>query len=128
MTSLAMLLTLADSRLPTGAHVHSGGIEEAVSSRMVTNLATLEAFLRRRICTQGLVTASIAAAVHRGDLALDDADHETDARTPSPAARDASRSQGRGWPDWQGRCGPTQPGTIWARGRIWPWPPAALEQ
>lgn len=29
MTSLAVLLTLADSRLPTGAHVHSGGIEEA---------------------------------------------------------------------------------------------------
>ncbi|AGL27293.1 Urease accessory protein UreF [Mycobacterium tuberculosis CAS/NITR204] len=25
MTSLAVLLTLADSRLPTGAHVHSGG-------------------------------------------------------------------------------------------------------
>ncbi|MCV7195076.1 urease accessory protein UreF [Mycobacterium angelicum] len=96
MRSLAMLLALADSRLPTGAHVHSGGVEEAVSSGMVTNLASLEAFLKRRIRTQGLVAASIAAAVHRGDLGVADADRETDARTPAPAARQASRSQGRG--------------------------------
>ena len=107
MDSLAVLLTLSDSRLPTGGHVHSGGLEEAVTSGMVTNLATLEAFLTRRIRTQGLITASIAAAVHRGELALDDADRETDARTPAPAARHASRVQGRGlarlarrvWPD-----------------------------
>jgi urease accessory protein len=107
MASLATLLTLADSRLPAGAHVHSGGLEEAVTSGLVANLATLEAFLRRRIRTHGLVTASIAAAVHRGDLSLDAADRETDARTPAPAAREASRSQGRGlvrlarrvWPD-----------------------------
>ncbi|MCV7075448.1 urease accessory protein UreF [Mycobacterium szulgai] len=96
MHSLATLLALADSRLPTGAHVHSGGIEEAVSSGIVTNLAGLEAFLKRRICTQGLVAASVAAAVHRGDLGVADADRETDARTPAPAARYASRSQGRG--------------------------------
>ncbi|KZS60877.1 urease accessory protein UreF [Mycobacterium ostraviense] len=96
MTSLAVLLALADSRLPTGAHVHSGGIEEAVTSGLVTNLVTLEAFLRRRIRSHGLVTASIAAAVHRGELTPADADHETDARTPAPAAREASRSQGRG--------------------------------
>lgn len=107
MTSLAVLLTLADSRLPTGAHVHSGGIEEAIAAGMVTGLATLEAFLKRRVRTHGLLTASIAAAVHRGELAVDDADRETDARTPAPAARHASRSQGRGlirlarrvWPD-----------------------------
>lgn len=68
MTSLAVLLTLADSRLPTGAHVHSGGIEEAIAAGMVTGLATLEAFLKRRVRTHGLLTASIAAAVHRGEL------------------------------------------------------------
>ncbi len=105
-----MLLTLADPRLPTGAHVHSGGVEEAITAGLVTNLSSLEAFLKRRIRSHGLVTASIAAAVQRGDLAPDGADRETDARTPSPAARDASRSQGRGlvrlaraiWPeaDW----------------------------
>ena len=105
--SLATLIALADSRLPTGAHVHSGGIEEAIACGMVTDLGTLEAFLVRRIRTHGLVTASVAVAVHRGDISVDDADRETDARTPAPAARQASRSQGRGlvrlarriWPD-----------------------------
>ncbi|WP_179468935.1 urease accessory protein UreF [Mycolicibacterium vinylchloridicum] len=107
MATLSTLLILADSRLPTGGHVHSGGVEEAVTSRLVTDLATLEAYLRRRIRTSGLVTASVAAAVHRGDLTVAAADAETDARTPAPAARLASRAQGRGllrlarrvWPD-----------------------------
>jgi len=96
MASLTTLLTLADSRLPTGGHVHSGGVEEAVTSRLVIDLDTLEAYLRRRIRTSGLVTASIAAAVHRGDLSVTQADAETDARTPAPATRLASRAQGRG--------------------------------
>jgi urease accessory protein len=107
MTTLATLLTLADSRLPTGGHVHSGGVEEAVTSGLVTDLPTLRAYLRRRIRTHGLVTASIAAAVHSGGLLTEAADRETDARTPAPAARAASRAQGRGllrlakrvWPD-----------------------------
>jgi urease accessory protein len=107
MTSLATLLTLADSRLPTGGHVHSGGVEEAVTEGLVVDLPTLRAYLRRRIRTHGLVTASLAAAVHAGALSIEVADHETDARTPSPAARRASRAQGRGltrlarrvWPD-----------------------------
>lgn len=104
---LATLLTLADSRLPTGGHVHSGGVEEAITSGLIVDLPTLTAYLRRRIRTQGLVAASIAVAVHTGALSIEGADHETDARTPSPAARQASRSQGRGllrlakrvWPD-----------------------------
>lgn len=96
MTSLTTLLALADSRLPTGGHVHSGGAEEAVTGGLVVDLATLRAFLCRRIATQGLVTASVAAAVHSGALSLKDADRETDARTPAPAARQASRAQGRG--------------------------------
>ncbi|MEE6177428.1 urease accessory protein UreF [Mycobacterium sp. 050134] len=105
--ALTTLLALADSRLPTGAHVHSGGVEEAIASALVADLDTLKAFLARRIRTHGLVTASVAAAVHRGDIGPDAADRETDARTPAPAAREASRSQGRGlarlgrrvWPD-----------------------------
>jgi urease accessory protein len=107
MTNLTTLLALADSRLPTGGHVHSGGVEEAVSSGLVADLATLRAYLRRRIRTNGLVTASLAAAVHSGRLSVPAADRETDARTPAPAARRASRAQGRGltrlarrvWPD-----------------------------
>lgn len=110
MTTLTTLLALADSRLPTGGHVHSGGVEEAVTSGLVTNLETLDAYLARRVRTQGLVAASIAAAVHAGTLTVAAADRETDARTPAPAARTASRAQGRGlarlarrvWPghDW----------------------------
>jgi urease accessory protein len=110
MTSLATLLALADSRLPTGGHVHSGGMEEAITAGLVTDVVTLRAYLRRRIRTQGLVTASLAAAVQTGALTVAAADAETDARTPAPAARAASRAQGRGlarlakrvWPqhDW----------------------------
>ena len=108
--SLATLLALADSRLPTGGHVHSGGVEEAITAGLVTDVGTLRAFLRRRIRSQGLVSASLAAAVHTGSLSVPAADVETDARTPAPAARAASRAQGRGlvrlarrvWPghDW----------------------------
>ncbi|KUI20849.1 urease accessory protein UreF [Mycobacterium sp. GA-1285] len=107
MTNLTTLIALADSRLPTGGHVHSGGVEEAVTSGLVADVTTLRAYLRRRIRTQGLVTASLAAAVHVGTLGPAQADRETDARTPAPAARQASRAQGRGlvrlglrvWPD-----------------------------
>jgi urease accessory protein len=108
MSNLATLLTLSDSRLPTGGHVHSGGVEEAIASGIVVDLSTLRAFLRRRIRTHGLVCASVAAAVHSGALSLADGDREADARTPAPAARHASRAQGRGllrlarkvWPEW----------------------------
>ncbi|MEZ0340914.1 urease accessory protein UreF [Mycobacterium sp. pV006] len=99
MSNLTTLLALSDSRLPTGGHVHSGGVEEAVTSGLVADLCTLEAFLRRRIVTTGLVTASLAAAVADGTLSAESGtggDAETDARTPSPAARQASRAQGRG--------------------------------
>lgn len=121
MSSLATLLTLADSRLPTGGHVHSGGIEEAITSGRVTDLGTLRAYLTRRIRTQGLVSASLAAAVHAGTLTVEVADAETDARTPSPAARVASRAQGRGlarlarrvWPDF-GASAATGESTGWA--------------
>ena len=53
LPGLSTLLALADSRLPTGGHVHSGGVEEAVTSGLVVDLATLRAFLRRRIRTTG---------------------------------------------------------------------------
>jgi urease accessory protein len=110
MTNRSTLLTLADSRLPTAGHAHSGGVEEAVTSGLVVDLATLGAYLRRRIRTHGLVTASVAAALHAATPTIGDADRETDARTPAPAARQALRAQGRGlarlarrvWPhhDW----------------------------
>ncbi|WP_280262476.1 urease accessory protein UreF [Nocardia wallacei] len=108
--SLAVLLTLADSRLPIGGHVHSGGVEEAIASGVLRDVPSVEDYLRRRIRTSGLVAASLAAAVCGGELTAPRAELEADARTPAPAARTASRAQGRGllrlakqvWPggDW----------------------------
>lgn len=94
--NLGMLLTLADSRLPVGAHVHSGGLEEAITGGSVCDIPTLREFLVRRVRTTGLVAASITAAVVDGRIGVVEADMEADARTPSAAARRASRAQGRG--------------------------------
>ncbi|MFI5776422.1 urease accessory protein UreF [Nocardia sp. NPDC051570] len=109
--SLAMLLTLADSRLPIGGHVHSGGVEEAIASGLVRDVGSVQVYLLRRVRTSGLVAASLAAAVCAGELDPGRAEAEADARTPAPAARIASRAQGRGlarlakqvWPhrDWR---------------------------
>lgn len=96
ITKVSTILSLADSRLPTGGHVHSGGVEEAIELGLVRDIPTVEAFLLRRVRTTGAVTASIAAAVCESKIAIDLAEAETDARTPSPAARTASRAQGRG--------------------------------
>ncbi|MDL9937269.1 urease accessory UreF family protein [Gordonia sp. ABSL1-1] len=93
---LAMMLSLADSRLPVGGHVHSGGVEQAIADGVIRGADELAAFLYRRVTTTGLVTASIAAAVADGELDVEAAQTETDARTPSAAARKASLAQGRG--------------------------------
>ncbi|WP_124711155.1 urease accessory protein UreF [Gordonia insulae] len=108
------MLTLADSRLPVGGHVHSGGVEQAIADRAVVDVDSLARFLHRRVVTTGLVAASIAAAVADGTVEVPAAQEETDARTPSAAARRASQAQGRGmlrlarrlWPDedWSGHA------------------------
>ncbi|SDH01464.1 urease accessory protein [Lentzea fradiae] len=88
-------LILADSRFPGGGHVHSGGLEEAAARGLVHDEPSLRSFLHGRLLTSGLLAAGFAAAAARGeDLAVLDA--ELDARTPSPAQREASRAQGRG--------------------------------
>jgi urease accessory protein len=106
----AALLTLADSRLPTGGHAHSGGVEQAIAAGVVHDPVSLAAFLHRRLHTAGAVAAGLAAAATRAahdGVALGRLDGEADARMPSPAQRTASRQQGRGlvrvarraWPD-----------------------------
>lgn len=92
--SLAALLILADGRLPAGGHAHSGGAEAAVHAGRVRDAETLAAFCRGRLHTQGLTSAAVAAAAALGidPLLLDTA---TEARTPSPALRTASRRLGR---------------------------------
>jgi urease accessory protein len=115
----AALLLLADGRLPTGGHVHSGGVEEAVTDGRITGLSDLCAYLIGRLWTAGVVDASLAvAALRLGAVSRVDAgvagvaalpadrsrvferwellDAEAAARTPSPALRKAARTQGRG--------------------------------
>jgi urease accessory protein len=94
MTPTALLL-LADSRLPSGAHAHSGGLEAAVVAGRVRDVSTLDGFLRGRLHTVGLVAASFAAAACARPSSAEVLDEGLDARTPSPALRRASRVQGR---------------------------------
>ncbi|KWX10443.1 hypothetical protein TR74_03585, partial [Carbonactinospora thermoautotrophica] len=96
------MLLLADSRLPAGGHVHSGGLEAAVRAGLVTDLASLAGFLRGRLATVGRVSAAFAAAAVRlagdpdaGAAAWAELDAELDARTPALPQRQASRTQGR---------------------------------
>ncbi|MEV6846946.1 urease accessory UreF family protein [Actinoplanes sp. NPDC051411] len=95
--SLAMLLVLADGRLPAGGHAHSGGLEAAAAAGRVVDLASLDGFLRGRLATSGVVAAAFTAAAcaRVADERLDSLDEGLDARTPSPALRKASRAQGR---------------------------------
>ncbi|GIJ47778.1 urease accessory protein UreF [Virgisporangium aliadipatigenens] len=111
MNARTSLLLLADSRLPAGAHAHSGGLEAAVAAGRVTDTHTLRGFLEGRLATSGLVAAAFAAAAVTAATAaaaggatpgggvalggLDGLDLALDARTPSPALRRASRAQGR---------------------------------
>jgi urease accessory protein len=122
--SVAALL-LSDSRFPAGGHAHSGGVEPAVTAGTVSDLATLEAFLRGRLRTAGLVAAGLAAAAcaRAGAEPWDSLDAEADARTPSPAQRAASRRQGRAllraarvaWPEDPGLAGLAASGAATAR-------------
>ncbi|ALE73760.1 urease accessory protein UreF [Pseudonocardia sp. EC080610-09] len=105
MTGLASLV-LADARFPGGGHVHSGGLEEAVSRGLVSDVDSLATFLRGRLRTAGRVAATAAgrSALVSGKVGSDHGFHSRalraldaalDARTPSAAQRDASRAQGR---------------------------------
>jgi urease accessory protein len=95
--ALAALLALADQRLPSGGHVHSGGVEQAIADGLIGDAAGLHGFLRRRLVTAGRVAAGLsvaAAGLTAGRVA--ELDAEADARMPSAASRAASRAQGRG--------------------------------
>jgi urease accessory protein len=130
------LLVLADARFPAGGHAHSGGFEPAAAAGTVTDISRLETFLKGRLRTAGLTAAALAAAAcylaanaagvaafagaQAGTTApaWDELDAEADARTPSPAQREASRKQGRAllraaraaWPE------PTWPDAAWPAG------------
>jgi urease accessory protein len=88
------LLLLADSRLPSGGHAHSGGIEMAVTDGLVATVADLELFLRGRLRTAGPVVAGFAAAACRPGADWERLDEALSARILSAALRAASRAQG----------------------------------
>jgi urease accessory protein len=106
-----LLLLLLDSRAPAGAHHHSGGMEAAVGTGLVTGITGLEDFCRARLRTSGLVAAAFSAAsCHIQDRFAERSsvsppgypeqwaslDAELDARTASEAMRAASRRLGGG--------------------------------
>jgi urease accessory protein len=98
----ARLMLLLDSRSPAGAHSHSVGMEAAVNAGFVTSLADVEEYCRARLATAGRVTAAFAAMSclgwrdHWPAERWTELDAELSARTPSPAARTASRQLGSG--------------------------------
>lgn len=92
------LWLLADSRLPSGGHAHSGGVEAAVARGELRTPTDLARFLAARIPTTGLVSAAAAAAAcARGATATGWApwDAAVSARLPVAGLREASRAQGR---------------------------------
>ncbi|MDQ4009558.1 MAG: urease accessory protein UreF [Actinomycetota bacterium] len=106
-------LLVADSRLPTGSHAHSGGVEAAVERGLLRDEADLALFLAGRLRGSGPVVAAMAAA---GCLLTADAewarwDAAVSARIPSAAMREASRAQG----------------AALLRTASWAWPAATLE-
>ncbi|WP_433295045.1 urease accessory protein UreF [Actinoplanes sp. CA-030573] len=111
--SLATLLVLADGRLPSGGHAHSGGLEAQVAAGRLGDISGLGGFLRGKLATSGLVAAAFAAAACARPHESGPLDDGLDARTPSPALRKASRAQGR---------------ALLRAGRaMWPLPPTARD-
>jgi urease accessory protein len=103
LPSSALVLLLADARLPSGAHVHSGGIEQAVDDGVITDVESLEPFLVGRLMTGGRLAAHAAAMSFQLALGAPPAsaarwqhlDDEISARLIAPALRSASHRQGR---------------------------------
>lgn len=93
-----VLMLLADARLPVAGHTQSGGLEPAVRDRLLP--AEVPTYARTRLATVTAVEAG-AAVIARHLLVTGATDglrtleEEWDARSPSPALRDASRRQAR---------------------------------
>lgn len=93
-----MLVTLADARLPTGAHTQSAGLEPAVRAGLAA--PDVPAYLAGRLRTLARVEAGTAVVARHVTLAGGDLGVVRDAwaaRTPSPAQRAASEQLGRGY-------------------------------
>ncbi|MFD7655801.1 urease accessory protein UreF [Actinosynnema sp. NPDC059797] len=90
-------LMIADSRFPGGGHVHSGGVEEAVARRLVTDEVSLASFLLGRLRTAGALGAAFAAAATRPDPGSPDSG-SPDPGSPDPGLLGAGGPGGLGGP------------------------------
>jgi urease accessory protein len=86
----ALLLVLADSRFPAGAHAHSLGLEQAVADGL--RAEDVPAFAASRLRLVGEPDARVAVAARRGDVI--EAEQEWLARCPSPVLRDVGNRLG----------------------------------
>jgi urease accessory protein len=84
----ALMLVLADSRFPAGAHAHSLGLEEAVNQ----GLTDVPAYAAARLRLVAEADARVAVAARRGDVEA--AEAEWLARCPSPILRDVGMRLG----------------------------------
>ncbi|MBX0300418.1 urease accessory protein [Cryobacterium sp. 1639] len=119
LSSATISMMLADARLPVGGHVHSAGLEPALSGgmpaaqvpgymlgrvRTVTLVEAGTAVVARHVAVQGTGQGVFGAA--QLAVALATVDRAWAARTPSRAVRDVSRSLARGYQRLAG--------TLWA--------------
>lgn len=92
-------LLLGDSRLPTGAYSYSGGLEPAVAAGLTP--ADVYPYMLARLHTLTRLECAACVQAHRlaitgaPTLAYTRLEAAVDARTPSAAQRDTSRSLGR---------------------------------
>ncbi|HEY0815558.1 MAG TPA: urease accessory UreF family protein [Pseudonocardia sp.] len=98
MTTAGLLL-LADSRLPSGGHGHSGGVEALVDRGLLRSVEDLAVFLAGRLATGAAVPAGAAAAGcalagGAGPITWEVWDNAVSARLPASATRAASYAQG----------------------------------
>ncbi len=106
MDTTALLMLLADARLPVAGHTQSGGLEAAIVDGLTADL--VPAFIAARLRTVTMVEAGTAMAgrvaagtAMTGQVAADPmagvaaVTAAWAARTPSPALRRNSRMQGR---------------------------------
>ena len=123
--TVAMLL--ADARLPSGGHAFSAGVEPALQGGLARH--EVGAFLQARARTTTLVDAATAVVARRAGLiggSYAPIERAWAARTPSLAARTASRELGRGLLRLAQRLWPQSPAIAALTGETMPPRPIVL--
>ncbi|MFA9477295.1 urease accessory protein UreF [Phycisphaerales bacterium AB-hyl4] len=90
-----LMWQLADSAFPTGGFAHSGGLEAAVQTGAVPDVAALEAFCRVSLTQLARQSLPLLRAVHAEPERLPTVDRQCEAMLSNHVANRASRSQGR---------------------------------